>query len=185
MESMDFTSVRRARSISLLGTSALCLALLLAGCGVSDAGAKPGGKVPAADAPAGSAGGGCTTTDADYALFSDPAMSVHPKDGSVFGDGSTFTFQFDKHDETRAPTYGYDLSYIQDSGSASPMGGAFFDQDETGGFTTSNKVFDSAADGRHGFMTVSVTQDPTIDGTALDAKTTVLGRYCVLFKVSD
>ncbi|PJJ62034.1 hypothetical protein [Compostimonas suwonensis] len=189
-------------------------ALLLAGCATApttapttaqtgaQATAADAVEVPDAEAPdtsetsagvdpddgaAGSdAGGGCAGgTSAGYELFSDPAMSVHPDDGAIFGDGTPLSFAYDAHDESRAPSYSYDISYIQDDGSAVPLSGGIFFEQEGGVFSTTDSVFTSEADGRYGFFTVIMVQDVAFDGDSYDADTVELGRYCVLFATDD
>lgn len=153
--------------------------LLLAGCApTAEAPTGSGG-----DAPAGE-GSGCDDVKSEgYDLFSDPALSQHPADGFTWGDGTDVAFTYDDYDPDRFGQFGYELGYIQDDRTVSPMGGGFFEKsDEEGNFHSANAIFDSNAFGRFGFMTVTITQDPTADEGEIDAKTTPLGVYCVAFK---
>jgi hypothetical protein len=167
---------------TLLPTALLATSLLLlAGC------------APTAQAPAGEAGGGgeaaggaggCDGVKSEgYDLFSDPAMSQHPEDGFTWGDGTDVAFTYDDYDPDRFGQFGYELGYIQDDKTVSTMGGGFFEKsDEAGNFHSSNNVFDSNAFDRFGFMTVTITQDPSADEDGIDATTTPIGVYCVAFK---
>lgn len=124
-------------------------------------------------------------TTGGYGMHSDPAMTVVPEPGQVFGDGTPIAFQYSVDGLDPYATFGYDLAYIQDNGGAIAMGGAFFDADTaTGAFGTSNAVFESNADGRPGIMTVTVTSDSALsDDNEITATTTELGQYCVTFEV--
>jgi len=156
------------------GALAVASVLLLAGC-------APGTAEPSTgDAPAASDGGtGCeASTDDSYEPYSDPALSTHPEDGTSWGDGTKLDFTYDDYDPARFPQFGYDLGYIQDDGTVSPMGGGFFDKDDEGNFSTSNNVFDSNAFGNYGFMTVTITQEPEGGG---ELATETLGVYCLKF----
>ena len=166
---------------SLAATALLASTLLLAGC--APEATTPGGSTePGGDAPA--AASGCDdVTSEGYDLFSDPAMSAHPEDGFTWGDGTDVAFTYDDYDPDRFGQFGYELGYIQDDRSVSPMGGGFFDKsDEAGNFHPANNVFDSNAFGRFGFMTVTITQDPESGADGLSAETTPIGVYCVKFE---
>ncbi|TBN56290.1 hypothetical protein EYE40_02140 [Glaciihabitans arcticus] len=161
--------------MDIRGVVAVASVLLLAGC-------APGAATPAeGEAPAAAEGAtGCeASTDDSYAPFSDPALSAHPEDGTEWGDGTKLDFTYDAYDAARFPQFGYDLGYIQDDGSVSPMGGGFFDKDEEGNFSTSNNVFDSNAFGNYGFMTVTITQEAEGGGDPLTTET--IGVYCLKF----
>ena len=121
-------------------------------------------------------------TTEGYDEFADPALTTHPESGAKFGDGSTLDFVYADNDESRSPTYGYQLAYIQGDGAVIPMGGNNFYDVVDGAFSTSDAVFDSNADQRYGFMSVTVTQDPSIDDTnTIDGNTTELGVFCLFF----
>ena len=167
---------------TLLPTALLASTLLLlAGC--APTAGTPSGETGGGGESGGTASGCDDVKSEGYDLFSDPAMSQHPDDGFTWGDGTDVAFTYDDYDPDRAPQFGYELGYIQDDRTVSPMGGGFFEKsDESGNFHSSNAVFDSNAFDRFGFMTVTITQDPTSDDEGIDASTTTIGVYCVAFK---
>ena len=174
-------TTRFRRPLAALTASAILVLLSAltscAGGAQTDGGA--GGPVDASalDTPACDA----ATTDG-YDEYADPALTTSPESGTTFGDGSTLDFVYADNDESRSPTYGYDLAYIQDDGAVIPLGGNNFYDVVEGVFSTSDPVYDSNADHRFGFMTVTVTQDPSIaDDNTLDANTTELGVFCLYF----
>ena len=126
-------------------------------------------------------------TTAGWEEFADPALTTVPERGAKFGNGSaTLDFVYADNDDSRYPTYGYQLAYIQGDGGVIPMGGNNFYDVVDGAFSTSDEIFESNADGRYGFMSVSVTQDPSIDdANNMDAATTELGIFCIYFVVAD
>lgn len=167
---------------TLLPTALLATSLLLlAGCAPTTE--TPSGETGGGGEAAGGASGCDGVTSEGYDLVSDPALSVHPENGFTWGDGTDVAFTYDDYDPDRSPQFGYELGYIQDDKTVSPMGGGFFEKtDEQGNFHSSNSIFDSNAFDRFGFMTVTITQDPTADEGGIDATTTTLGVYCVAFK---
>ena len=167
---------------SLRTTSVLALAALAVLTGCAPTAPSPSGGGDSGNTGGGAASGCDTATSEGWDLMIDPALSTHPENGVTFGDGSTLEFTYDEFDPERSPTFGYDLGYIQDDGAVIPMGGAFFDNDDVGNFSTSNNVFDSNAFGRYGFMSVSITQDASFDGDSYDAENIVLGVLCVKFE---
>ena len=67
-----------------------------------------------------------------------------------------------------------------------PLGGNNFYDVVDGVFSTSDPVYDSAADQRYGFMSVTVTQDPSIDDTnTITANSTELAVICLFFVQGD
>lgn len=194
-------------SVARLAATAAVLsatALAAAGCasgpaspGDAEGGADSGGSAAASPESAeGTGGTGSGASDVlaaceavptgGFGLHSDPAMTLVPEPGAVFGDGSTLAFQYTAEGLDPYATFGYDLAYIQDDGNAIVMGGApFFEADtSTGTFSTSDAVFDSNADGRPGIMTITVTSDGSIgDDGAMTATTVELGQYCLTLAV--
>jgi hypothetical protein len=167
----------------LLPTALLATSfLLLAACAPMTA--NSAGESTGGDGETAGGGSGCDgVTSEGYDLFSDPALSLHPEDGFTWGDGTDVAFTYDDYDPDRFPQFGYELGYIQDDKTVSPMGGGFFEKtDEEGNFHSVDNIFDSNAFDRFGFMTVTITQDPTADEGGIDATTTTIGVYCVAFK---
>lgn len=169
------------RSLAMLTASAiLVLMSALTSCSGGGSASDPAG--PPVDASALDTPGRDDATTEGYDEFADPALTTYPERGAKFGDGSTLDFVYGDNDETRYPTYGYQLAYIQGDGAVIPLGGNNFYDVVDGAFSTSDPVFDSTADQRYGFMSVTVTQDPSIDDTnTIDAKTTELGVFCLFF----
>ncbi len=87
---------------------------------------------------------GCDdATTEGYDEFVDPALTTYPERGAKFGDGSTLDFVYADNDESRFPTYGYQLAYIQGDGAVIPLGGNNFYDVVDGVFSTSDPVYDS------------------------------------------
>ena len=83
-----------------------------------------------------------------------------------------------------APTYTYDLSYV-DGEDAFPISGGVL-EGEGGAVATVDSVFTSEADGKPGIFTLIRTQGAEIsDDGSLDADVTPLGRYCITIAVDE
>lgn len=124
-----------------------------------------------------------------YKLFSDPSITKHPEDGVKFGNGQVLTFEYDGSKTANDPdaTLSYQLFYIMDNGKVAPMGGGNVEgKGGMGTYTISNKVFDSAAKGRKGFLELQGTYDAGVsDSGQISGKNVKLGMYSVTFDVSD
>jgi len=126
--------------------------------------------------------------DGVYKLFSDPSVTKKPEDNVKFGNGQTLTFEYDgsKTDNDQYATLSYQLYYIQDNGAVIPMGGGNVEGKGSGTFTLSDKVFDSAAKGRSGFLELEGTYNTSFDEnykiTGSNAK---LGMYSVVFDIAE
>lgn len=125
-----------------------------------------------------------------YKLFSDPSITKHPEAGFVVGGGEPFSVDYDgsKSAGSTDAILSYQLYYIQDDGKVINFtGGTLQGQGGKGTFTADGKVFTSAADGRKGFVEVTVTYGVTFDAAAkkYNGTTTKLGMYSVKFKVSE
>jgi hypothetical protein len=124
-----------------------------------------------------------------YKLFSDPSVTKHPENDVVFGNGQTLTFEYDgsKTNNDKYATLSYQLYYIQDDGKVQPMGGGNVEgEGGKGTFTLSNKVFNSSAKDRSGFLELQGTYDSSIDSTnKMSAKDVKLGMYSVKFDVAE
>jgi hypothetical protein len=124
-----------------------------------------------------------------YKLFSDPSVTKHPDNDVVFGNGQTLTFEYDgsKTNNDKYATLSYQLYYIQDDGKVQPMGGGNMEgEGGKGTFTLSNKVFNSSAKDRSGFLELQGTYDSSIDSTnKMSAKDVKLGMYSVKFDVAE
>ena len=124
----------------------------------------------------------------DYNLFSDASVTKHPEANAVFGNGQTFTFEYDgsKTNNDEYATLSYQLYYIQDDGKVQPMGGGNLDGKGSGTFSTSDKVFNSSASGASGFFELQGTYDSSVDDNyKITAKNVTLGMYAVKFEVAE
>lgn len=125
--------------------------------------------------------------DGVYKLFSDPSVTKHPEDGVKFGNGQTLTFEYDgsKTNNDEYATLSYQLYYIQDDGKVQPMGGGNVEGKGKGTFTLSDKVFNSAAKDRQGFLELQGTYDTSYSDGKITGKDAKLGMYSVNFDVSE
>ena len=119
--------------------------------------------------------------DGDYAFFSDTSVTKHPENDVKFGNGQTLTFEYDgsKTANDDYATLSYQLYYIQNDGKVQPMGGGNLEGRGSGSFSTSDKVFDSAAEGRKGFLELQGTYTVGTAGTNVK-----LGMYPIQFDIS-
>lgn len=124
----------------------------------------------------------------DYKLFSDASVTKHPDNGVVFGNGQTLTFEYDGSKTNNDPdaTLSYQLYYIQSDGKVQPMGGGNVEGTGSGTFTLSDKVFNSSAKDRSGFLELIGTYDSGFsDSGQITGKNVTLGMYSVKFDVSE
>ncbi len=123
-----------------------------------------------------------------YKLFSDPSVTKHPANDVKFGNGQTLTFEYDgsKTANDTDATLSYQLYYIQDDGKVQPMGGGNVEgEGGKGTFTLSNKVFNSLAKDRQGFLELQGTYDSGFTDGKITGKNVTLGMYSVDFDVSE
>ncbi len=158
---------------------------VMVGCApsASNDGASTGGETPT---DAGSSEGGsegsldCSgVTVEGYDLFLDPALSVEPAlDVYPLEAGDTITFTYSAHDEDAYPSYGWTSSYITGSGEVAPSTGSFFFDEEGGVFTFQGPEAVGGVDGGPyaGFLDIE---------TTIDTTTTVIGRICVQFALTE
>lgn len=123
-----------------------------------------------------------------YDYFSDPSVTKFPEKNVLFGNGQTLTFEYDgsKTNNDPAATLSYQLYYIQDDGKVQPMGGGNVEGKGSGTFTLSNKVFNSSAKDRSGFLELQGTSGTGISDSGQITGTNVkLGMYPIKFDVSE
>ena len=118
----------------------------------------------------------------DYDLFSDPSVTKYPEKNALFGNGQTLSFEYDgsKTNNDEYATLSYQLYYIQDDGKVQPIGGGNVEGKGKGTFTVSDKVFNSNAKDRTGFLELTGTTTSGTTGT-----NTKLGMYQIKFDVAD
>ena len=120
--------------------------------------------------------------DGVYNFFSDPSVTKYPEANALFGNGQTFTFEYDGS-KTMNDSYAklsYQLYYIQDNGKVIPIGGGNLDGTGSGTFSTSDKVFDSNTKDRTGFFELQGTYTEGTSGTNVK-----LGMYPITFDYAE
>ncbi len=123
-----------------------------------------------------------------YNFFSDPSVTKYPEKNIEFGNGQTLTFEYDgsKTNNDEYATLSYQLYYIQDNGKVIPMGGGNVEGKGKGTFTLSDKVFDSSAKDRSGFLELQGTYDTSASMTeGITGKNVKLGMYPIKFTISE
>lgn len=123
-----------------------------------------------------------------YKYFSDPSITKQPQKDAVFGNGQKISIEYDgsKSTETEGDSVFYQLSYVDTEGEVRPVTGGPFDGMTKGTFSTDSKVYDSDADGRPGFMEVSIVQNAKVVGgeQGITGTRVKLGMYPIKFDVS-
>lgn len=122
-----------------------------------------------------------------YDYFSDPSVTKFPEKNERFGNGQTLTFEYDgsKTNNDPAATLSYQLYYIQDDGKVQPMGGGNVEGKGSGTFTLSDKVFNSSAKDRSGFLELQGTSDASMNSGQITATNVKLGMYPITFDVAE
>lgn len=126
--------------------------------------------------------------DGVYNFVSDPSVTKYPDANAVFGNGQTFTFEYDgsKTNNDEYATLSYQLYYIQDDGKVQPIGGGNLVGKGKGTFTTSDKVFNSSASGASGFFELQGTYDTKADeNNKITGSNVTLGMYPIKFEIAD
>ncbi len=120
--------------------------------------------------------------DGVYKVFSDPSVTKYPEKNVEFGNGQTLTFEYDgsKTNNDAYAKLSYQLYYIQDDGKVQPIGGGNMEGTGKGTFTVSNKVFNSSAKDRSGFLELEGTYTTGTSGTNVK-----LGMYPIKFTISE
>lgn len=172
--------------IALLGTA------LLAGCAPTAPASSAVGNASESSPAEGETSGETSAKDcsgattAGYDLFIDPevqvepALDVYPLQSE--SDKITFTYTGDM---SGAPTFSWDLSYIQhDGGEVSPQGGEPFFDEAGGVFTLAGPRTTVGVDGGPytGFLDVIVTSNTSFDDATqrYTGDTRTIARLCVL-----
>ncbi len=162
--------------LTLLGS------LALAGCSTgasTDAGPTDDGATDGGSSETGGALDCSAATTEGYDLFLDPALTVEPAvDVYPLEAGDTIAFAYADHNADAYPTYGWSSAYITSAGDVAPSTGSFFFDEEGGVFTFVGPEAVAGIDGGPytGFLDIEVTVDTT---------TTVIGRLCVQFALTE
>jgi hypothetical protein len=152
--------------------------MVLAGCNKDDA----------SSTSSSSQASGVTIKDPDgtYKYFSDPSITKQPQKDAVFGNGQTISIEYDGSKSKEGDSVFYKLHYVDTEGSVRPVTGGPFEGQTKGTFSTNSKVYTSQADGRPGFMEVSIVQDAKVVGgeQGITGKNVKLGMYPIKFEIS-
>ena len=131
---------------------------------------------------------GVTIKDADgfYKYFSDPSITKPPQKDALFGNGQTISIEYDGSKSKEGDSVFYQLSYVDKEGNVRPATGGPFEGTTKGTFKTNSKVYTSDADGRPGFIEVSIVQNAKVVGgeQGITGKNVKLGMYPIKFDVS-
>lgn len=123
-----------------------------------------------------------------YDFFSDPSVTKYPEKNAVFGNGQSLAFEYDgtKTDKDMTATLSYQLYYVQEDGKVQPLGGGNLSGLGAGPFSTSSKVFNSAASGASGFFELIATYDTKADENGqITGKNVPLGMYPIKFEIAQ
>lgn len=180
------TSARRAAGALL---AILVSTTLLAGCASSpapaEAGSEPGASdtAPAEERQSTEDCSGATTEG--YELFLDPALTVETQ-ADVYplqSEADTIAFAY-SGDLSAAPTFSWDLSYLQSDGTVAPVGGAPFFDEAGGAFSLSGPQSPVGVTGGPypGFLDIIMTANARFDDAtqSYTADTATIGRLCVM-----
>ena len=166
---------------SALTVILFAVGFVFAGCGKDDA---------STTATSGTAqtSGGAAIKDPDgyYKYFSDASITKPPQKDAPFGNGQTISLEYDGSKSKEGDSLFYQLSYVNKDGSVLPVTGGAFTGVTRGTFSTNGKVFTSDADGRPGFIEVSIVQNARVVGgeAGVAGKNVKLGVYPIVFEVS-
>jgi hypothetical protein len=151
-----------------------------------------GGAILAVNLLGGGANNNATVKIVDpegtYNFFSDPSVTSYPEKNAVFGNGQSLAFEYDgsKTNKDMTATLSYQLYYVQEDGKVQPMGGGNLSGLGAGPFSTSSKVFNSAASGASGFFELIATYDTKADENGhITGKNVPLGMYPIKFEVAQ
>lgn len=123
----------------------------------------------------------------DYKLFSDPSITKPPTKDEVLGGGKAISLEYDGSKSKEGSSLFYKTYYVDKENEVHMITGSSFSGITKGTFTTSDKVFDSSADGRPGFLEVYIIKAAATDASAggpsaLDSTPIKLGMYAIKLK---
>ncbi|MBA3679229.1 hypothetical protein H0W80_03525, partial [Candidatus Saccharibacteria bacterium] len=123
----------------------------------------------------------------EYKLFSDQSITKVPTKDEVIGGGKAISIEYDGSKSKEDSSLFYTLYYVDKEGDVRQVTGSSFTGINKGTFTTSDKVFDSNANGRPGFLKVYIIKSAAIDpaaggSSALNSTPIGLGMYAVTIK---
>jgi hypothetical protein len=118
----------------------------------------------------------------EYKLFSDPSIVKQPEKNALFGNGQTITVEYDQSKGDAGSALFYKLYYVDKKGEVLQLTDSRFETKNGNVYSTSNKVFNSDADGLNGFMEVFIVTDAEISGGTATGNTVKLGMYPIKFE---
>jgi hypothetical protein len=118
----------------------------------------------------------------EYKLFSDPSIVKQPEKNAVFGNGQTITVEYDQSKGDAGSALFYKLYYVDKKGVVVQLSDSRFENRNGNVYSTSNKVFNSDADGLNGFMGVFIVNNAKISSTSASGDTVKLGMYPIRFE---
>ncbi len=122
-----------------------------------------------------------------YKYYSDASITKQPPKGALFGNGQEISIEYDGSKSKEGDSVFYQLSYVDTEGNVRPVTGGPFEGTTKGTFRTDSKVYTSGADGRPGFMEVSIVQNAKVVGgeQGVTGTRVQLGMYPIIFDVSQ
>lgn len=120
--------------------------------------------------------------DGEYKLFSDPSIIQKPAENLVFGNGQTITVEYDQSKGDAGSALFYKLYYVDKKGVVFQLADSRFETRDGNVYSTSNKVFNSDADGLSGFLEVFIVPDANISGGVASGTQLKLGMYPIKFE---
>lgn len=117
-----------------------------------------------------------------FELFSSDIVAQAPRHGALYGEGHPVSWAF-----SRALEYGpsVDLYYVNEAGDAIAMGGTNTVDEGDNTWSVEDPVYWSEANGRPGFVILTVTNSITAEEGSYRADTEIAGVYCVTFVTSE
>jgi hypothetical protein len=119
-------------------------------------------------------------------LFADPSITKFPAKDLVYGNGQTLSIEYDgSKSKPNQPVF-FGLTMIRPDGIVVDMGSDTFDGSTPGRvFTNASKLFKSEADGRSGFVEISIVQNSGLDANGkIVGKNVMIGRFPIKYQVS-
>jgi hypothetical protein len=187
---MVLSSVPIARTIL-----SFLLFFVLGGCeGKKDPASQPAGAAPSSLASGGVGVPGVIATVASLEnandpkkLFADPSITKFPAKELVYGNGQTLSIEYDgRKSKPNEPVF-FNLTMIRPDGIVVDLGSDTFDGRTPGRvFTKANKVFRSEADGRPGFVEITIVVASGLDANGkISGKNVMIGRFPIKYQVGN
>ena len=118
----------------------------------------------------------------EYKLFSDPSIVKQPEKNLVFGNGQTITVEYDQSKGDAGSAFFYKLYYVDKKGVVFQVTDSRFESRNGNVYSTSNKVFNSDADGLSGFLEIFIVPDAKLANGVASGSQLKLGMYSIKFE---